>query len=51
MVEIYPIIKKKAGCIINYEISHDFDGVFNDFYNILKQQKHINWDFYFLSSE
>ena len=47
MIEIYPRVKKKETAIIAYEINQDYDGVFNDFYNKLRNKEHINWDFFF----
>lgn len=47
MINIYPKVKKKENREVIYEITQDYDGVFNDFYNKLKDKKHINWDIFF----
>ena len=47
MIDIYAKVKKKDDKKIAYEISQDYEGVFNDFYNKLKDNENINWDFFF----
>lgn len=47
MFNIHARVKKKKGEEIPYTIKQDYEGVFTDFYNTLKNNENINWDFFF----
>lgn len=47
MINIYSRAKKKKGKEIPYEIKLDYEGIFTDFHNTLKNNENINWDFFF----
>lgn len=46
-MKIYKAPRKKGGIEINKNMRYDYDGVFNDFYQVFKDKDHINLDFFF----
>lgn len=46
-MKIHNSLKKKRDVNIPYKMRYDYDGVFNDFYEVFKDKRHINLDFFF----